>query len=991
MKKIFALLLLLAASQAFAQGFGFTGSPVINSVGQPIAGASVAVTTTNPCGTSPTYVNCNGVAQGKYSGTVPPANLATLYTDITASTTTTNPLTTDAFGNWTAYVGSAANYWIVVYGTRIYSQVSFVSVTSGACSGGGICVITNPATSQTVVQPADGSGNPTSLNDNVFNSLTYAADSFNWSQLPTGALTAGVPAVITLAPCPLGLSILNHSVYLDTVGTPEWVFLTGNTCTSGAASGTVTLTPANDHGAGYKIQSATNGYKEASEFAKLDTTLPTLAQAGYGVVIAPPRDGAVMRGPFYIQASHQRLQLSGGYLRCYVAPCVFVGSATATAFQDITIEGLSCQPQADFTTTVGTTGATCLEDNAQNTRMIAPMVKNPNITYPGAGYSAFYSVVQIDDDEGAVIQDMYISAGSSRFGRCDTTLCSVIINIIGGANFGILELRHANWTLFQSNGIDNQGGNTLNIVDSVCQSQYQFCIRSKGTNLNIAGKSDGWYGESTGFQNPNGTGTAGIIYQGQGWGTLRNSITQGGLPQYTRSNSGATRSTYFVQTVSSTLGSGPWLPAGYCLTNGTGTCNVKWPPIGTAGTISYNVARCLGFPGGGTCPTSLYTDVMVGGSASAVGTVATGITPAGNCTGTATNGSCLLVDDVTASTSAGTGTMFPAYCPAIPFWPGYAVFSNFTDAICNSTPMRLFIDEMQNVSDSPVISGFGAGVPTVIAGHTSTLSGGGGGANAPLWTQALNNGVALGGTVQGALVLQNAPTNNTGGDYTGRFGFINSQTNNSVRGCLYNLHYLNRESILATNGYRVANVAGNNCIGVDVGGTPANTGIGIQVGASLSTYVGIAMDGTSWLERLTAALKTFKVPIQNQAAAAPTGSAGSGWLWYDSTALRTMMKNGANTALQVGNAKDTLSCGTTTTCSNTVLTNPQTIIGTATLAGGTATVTGLTTFTSSTSFKCWASDKTTATNFANAVPASATSVLVSGTGTDVIDWGCQGN
>jgi hypothetical protein len=40
-------------------------------------------------------------------------------------------------------------------------------------------------------------------------------------------------------------------------------------------------------------------------------------------------------------------------------------------------------------------------------------------------------------------------------------------------------------------------------------------------------------------------------------------------------------------------------------------------------------------------------------------------------------------------------------------------------------------------------------------------------------------------------------------------------------------------------------------------------------------------------------------PLVSTAQAAPTGIAGSGWLWYDTTATRWLMKNGSNTAINV--------------------------------------------------------------------------------------------
>lgn len=89
-------------------------------------------------------------------------------------------------------------------------------------------------------------------------------------------------------------------------------------------------------------------------------------------------------------------------------------------------------------------------------------------------------------------------------------------------------------------------------------------------------------------------------------------------------------------------------------------------------------------------------------------------------------------------------------------------------------------------------------------------------------------------------------------------------------------------------------------------------------------------------------------------------------------------------------------CGTTTTCSASLLSGPPKIVrGTVALTGGAATVTGLPSFTSTSTFSCTASDNTDTTGAlgANAIPASATSITVTGSavGTDVISYLCSGN
>lgn len=77
--------------------------------------------------------------------------------------------------------------------------------------------------------------------------------------------TAGAKT-ITLTKCPLGVagSNTNHYVRIyDGTGTAEAALITGGTCTSGAASGTLTLTTANTHAGSWKIGTATAGIQEA--------------------------------------------------------------------------------------------------------------------------------------------------------------------------------------------------------------------------------------------------------------------------------------------------------------------------------------------------------------------------------------------------------------------------------------------------------------------------------------------------------------------------------------------------------------------------------------------------------------------------------------------------------------------------------------------------------------------------------------------------------
>lgn len=81
-------------------------------------------------------------------------------------------------------------------------------------------------------------------------------------QSPGGALTASTPATKTLAPCPY-IATGNYLYLSGGTGTAESVSITATTCTGGAASGTVTFTPANNHSGAWTVKSATSGIQEA--------------------------------------------------------------------------------------------------------------------------------------------------------------------------------------------------------------------------------------------------------------------------------------------------------------------------------------------------------------------------------------------------------------------------------------------------------------------------------------------------------------------------------------------------------------------------------------------------------------------------------------------------------------------------------------------------------------------------------------------------------
>lgn len=86
------------------------------------------------------------------------------------------------------------------------------------------------------------------------------------TQSPTTPSSLAIGAnSVTMVPVPLGMngSDTNHYVYVAGTGTPEDCLITGGSGTSGQASGTIIITCAGTHSAGYTIGPSTIGIQEA--------------------------------------------------------------------------------------------------------------------------------------------------------------------------------------------------------------------------------------------------------------------------------------------------------------------------------------------------------------------------------------------------------------------------------------------------------------------------------------------------------------------------------------------------------------------------------------------------------------------------------------------------------------------------------------------------------------------------------------------------------
>jgi len=210
-------------------------------------------------------------------------------------------------------------------------------------------VVTNPTSSQNIVQPV---GAQTSTN-NLAN-IRYVTPGWNWSQQPTNNLGTAGNNTVNLSPCPLGIDTSNdqyHPYYIyisGGTGTAEAALVTGGTCTPGAGSGTLTITTQNSHTGTYSVGSASTGIAEAVNDAAAISG--SSVQNYTAVQLLPAVNSSTpnynVYAPVFVRASYTKVSGYGSVLACYTrSVCLFNadfnggGSVGAEAVNNV-IEGI---------------------------------------------------------------------------------------------------------------------------------------------------------------------------------------------------------------------------------------------------------------------------------------------------------------------------------------------------------------------------------------------------------------------------------------------------------------------------------------------------------------------------------------------------------------------------------------------------------------------------------------------------------------------------
>lgn len=778
------------------------------------------------------------------------------------------------------------------------------------------CIKFGNGTSFTCVGTGGGGGSV-----NAALSWKYTND-FVWQVTPSSpsSLAANTFVTVNLTACPIGVFGTwpgQVSYYTDprwyyilvtagTGGTQEVTRVLGGSCNGDGNPGTLQFITSQIHGTGYQVGTATAGFMEA-QFGSV-VTIVSGASFSYklgGTVIVEPGNHK-MQAPAVILNNSQRVFFSGGaFLECDFSvdnDCLDAGdpghyqsanqiiidrpgliagfpnshrAAIAVFSNQTTINNMVAFTPSVANATFGY-GIEVVGDQHFNlnkmqfdaitsqasfvgAKIYAP---GPFSGHAGTPYGgALVSVTATSNGSGYAVNDYVtvtqtnghdsilkvtgtspltlsiVAYGAGYVGASGLSLSTltgagsggvVTITAAGGDNAALGNIVGLESGNCAGNGIDWQSSNPLHVQDSVIQGFAQFGIR-----FSMAGggygsvQMDNVYNEAT-CLNPvdNRLGTAGLIVVGGRAIMNGGEAPSGTIPVFATQTGGTTNYYYIVATDGVNGQSNP-LYAGSAVLNNAGPVNVVINKI--PGVTSYDLLAT----------TTLYQGPYGTGNWA----VATNQAAGTICTGNV----CTIVDNQSARTSY-TLTSPIGYAPQLTLWTGPVVLSNAATATSPSSTALLKIDYNDfNFIKLTQTNTAGTVVPVIWTNRCILTDG------SPV-LQSCN-----GGLQSLAMTYLHVGDNGAGTGLKGRLNFGN--TLNGTPTHLTTLMDCNFAKTAASAFGRPAYDSCDSFIGVDQFGGPASVGISFGASVSISNYIGNVGDGTNWLERLTAALKILKVPL----------------------------------------------------------------------------------------------------------------------------------
>lgn len=774
------------------------------------------------------------------------------------------------------------------------------------------------------------------------------AEQFVFTSSPAGTVSIGANTV-TLTPVPCGVNgaDTNHYVYIAGTGTPEVVKITGGTATSCGASGTITFTAVNSHSAGFTVQSATAGVAEAAKYVQA-------ANIG-GRVFTPPGSVNNFLGPLFITSNASRdtynmtFDFTGSDITCSYTggSCIQVGPAAggnSNLDSHITIINPRMAPFAAIGSSANHYAA--IEDNAQGTTIVNFRTRSRD-----SGGHFFRDLIINDNDQNLMLMTPHLT-GDDAWGNCDTTFCSnFFYSPGGGGNSGITRVVGGDIALAcNGNGFDDHNGNnSLSLINTVIQAYSQWALRVNSGTVSLVDV----YNEAGGCTNPiYGTVTqAGYIVRGEvqsTGGSGPSSIN----PTFANNASGGTTYSYFLVMNNGSAKSNPLYIGRSAVNSGTVTSiTVTWP--GTdyfSGAITtFDLLRVSTL---GTTP--------IGTANYAVTTALT--------TGTAcTNRLCTFTD---TNAALGSYTVVNNLSPALQYFPGGLVLTSSQDRTGATT-------------DYGYYRGKGPGGDGWINNTLPVIGSGGGGnlssgqnvfldpssAGSFNWTGPmplfLNQN---GGSFPQPTILTNGRTSGDANGLMGRLIFSGARIQN---GDIVTLDDT-APAVTTTAQLRIAGRDADAAIGFD-----QTAGLVLRAGTSLSFYINhLPTSGdTTYKLRVDGSNITIKEPMTTNSQITSTLATGTPPLVPTST---TPVPN-LNASPITYNAAGTQQV------------SPHITQGTCTLGTNcSVTLSGSAVFTNSSSYQCSVVD-TTAIAAVKFAPTSGSAFTLTGTGTDVLSYICNGN
>jgi len=787
------------------------------------------------------------------------------------------------------------------------------------------------------------------LSRNTLTGARYVAAYWNWLQTPSDDLGTPGRNTIHLSPCPMGINTSNnvnapYAVYIAGTGTAEAVPVAGGNCAPGSGAGTITVTTAHAHAAGYTLGSASSGIQEAIN--DNGTQRGTIYLLPASVTSPNYRVYATV----FLNVGRALLSGYGALVQCFTrSACIVNGNYLGTNGQNSTIAGIEFMPglnvdgvqiasvsQANGTFTITTATnhmfvpgdfVTLFYSNAaatQEGRFKVLSVPAPNqFTYslgrnatfassPTYGWAAIENTAIEDDADHLTIRDIKLAASANQYFhwgivvsndqsfrlegmtnqgggviRCTSNFCGAMVYGRGDQGVApVMTIEHLEASMQCSgNGVRYAAGNTLHVMNSVVQGFNQYGIYYAGGYQALM--VGGTYQESSpacyNHSYPGKMAAAAGIITNNDLTYIGDDPIGGQFPTFTAQNSGSQQNNYYVSAHSSSLGNLGMFYAGSCMTSGTGTCTTYWPQINLdgLGTVTYDLLKTVG-----------ATAIPPNGTGSYA--ITTGLSS--NC---GPSGICSYVDAQTGTSSYTVGTV--QWTAQMNFWPAAVVLGKGS---------RLYINNCWQAAEI-VTTMY---TPSVFCQHS--VGGSGRGKWTPYWAvyqqgdSAGNNNPSI-----GAILDQAGPAAGAApSGLTGLRGFLHMGALGQTD--MYTFAYSNPFLALATPGYRPPAAPKDTAIGFDSETVRASLAqLGFRAPVAISEYIGSVFDNTSYKERLTAAAKTFNVPVTINGNLTVngtcTGCAGAGdrggegfspWVPFGglNTANQVVFPMTANTAAMVG-------------------------------------------------------------------------------------------